>query len=624
MGDALENELHKDFLIEAGELLQRLGAQLVNLESAPDDQALLDAVFRMFHSVKGGAGFLALQPVVVVCHHAEELLKGARNHTVDLATVQLDALLEAVDVLTAMLAEFADGVPVAAPPTALLQRLWRAGAADRASRPDPVQMAAGIPAAMGDDEFEALLDSLHGNHAPGRSAKTSPPAVTSRRSSATRRYAAGAGVVLAGESSGAEPAPVQQPALASRPGFAGAAAKASAPRRADDGKTMVHVETARLDGLVHCVDALMAARKRLSDLASHHAGGALVDVAAELDGVAEDLKVTVSDLRMQPIGRLFQRFPRVVRDLARKLGKEVELVLEGGDTDLDRSLTEALADALVHLLRNAVDHAIGMPDERVRAGKPPCGRITLAASLRDGCVLIDVRDDGRGMDPEALRRHALDKGLLNATDVARLSVSESLDLIFRPGFSTTVTASEISGRGFGMDVVKTRLMELGGSVELRSTPGHGTEVEMRIPLARSALPVLVVTAAARSFALPVANVEEVYELAAGQEPRGAPRVLRHRGRALPVVALSGWPFAGNASGRWVVVLHNGLRHVGCLVDAVLPREDVVVRSLGPMFAGLPGIAGTGVLADGELALVVDAAGLIDREGASAPCLQMKA
>jgi two-component system chemotaxis sensor kinase CheA len=193
----------------------------------------------------------------------------------------------------------------------------------------------------------------------------------------------------------------------------------------------------------------------------------------------------VQDLRLQPIGMVFKRFPKVVRQLARKLGKDVELVIAGADTDLDRSVADALVDALVHLLRNAVDHGVGTPEERRHRGMPARGRITLEASRRDGCVCVTVSDDGRGIDPAALRRRAVDQGLLDAVDAARLDVAGCLDLVFRPGFSTATTASEISGRGFGMDVVRTRLAELGGSVELRSTPGHGTQVELRIPQSRT-------------------------------------------------------------------------------------------------------------------------------------------
>lgn len=429
MDDARGNVLLGDFLVETEELLQRLGAQLVRLEAAPADQDLLDAAFRGFHSIKGGAGFLELDAVVVVCHHAEELLKAARQRHVALATPELDALLDAVDSIFAMLGEVAAGKPGTTPPDTLLRRLWPA--APVAASEHPVRVAVPAAKAMEDDEFEALLDSLHGQAAPG--------------SDATPRGL---------------PTRVAVPA-------------------------MVHVAVARLDELASRVAALEAACGRLDVLARQDAGGALVATAAELGRATADLRATVQDLRLQPIGVVFQRFPKVVRNLARKLGKDVELVIAGADTDLDRSVADALVDALVHLLRNAVDHGVDTPEERRQRGVPARGRIILEASQCDGCVCVTVSDDGRGIDPAALRRRAVDQGLLDAVDAARLDVAGCLDLVFRPGFSTAMVVSEISGRGFGMDVVRTRLADLGGSVELRSTPGHGTQVELRIPQSRA-------------------------------------------------------------------------------------------------------------------------------------------
>ncbi|MBN8713214.1 MAG: Hpt domain-containing protein [Xanthomonadales bacterium] len=429
MDDAQDNALLGDFLVETEELLQRLGAQLIRLEAAPADQDLLDAAFRGFHSIKGGAGFLDLDAVVVVCHHAEELLKAARQRRVVLATPGLDALLDAVDAIIVALAEVAAGNQATAPADSLLRRLWPAAPA--AAIEPPVRVVAPAAAAMGDDEFEALLDSLHGPAAPGSDA-----------------------------------APHGLPIQAATP-------------------SMVHVPVARLDELDLRVAALEAACGRLDGLARRDADGVLALTVAELGRAATDLRATAQGLRLQPAGVVFRRFPRVVRNLARKLGKDVELVIAGADVDLDRSAADALADALVHLLRNAVDHGIGTPEERRHRGMPARGRITLEASRRDGCVLVTVSDDGRGIDPAALRRRAVDQGLLDAVDAARLDVGGCLDLVFRPGFSTAMVASEISGRGFGMDVVRTRLAELGGSVELRSTPGHGTQVELRIPQPRA-------------------------------------------------------------------------------------------------------------------------------------------
>jgi two-component system chemotaxis sensor kinase CheA len=428
MDDARDNALLGDFLVETGELLQRLGAHLVRLEAAPTDQDLLDAAFRGFHSIKGGAGFLGLDAVVVVCHHAEELLKAARQRHVVLATPGLDALLDAVDAISATLGEVGAGEPITAPSDALLRRLWPA-----APVVAPVDVAARAAKAMDDDEFEALLDSLHGHAAPGSDSDTVPRGL---------------------------PAQVAIPA-------------------------MVHVTVAHLDELATRVAALEAAYGRLDGLVRRDAAGAMVATAAELGRATAGLRATVQDLRLQPIGLVFQRFPKVVRNLARKLGKDVELVIAGGDTYLDRSVADALVDALVHLLRNAVDHGIDTPEERRQRGMPPRGRIVLEASQCDGCVCVTVSDDGRGIDPAALRRRAVDQGLIDAVDAARLDVAGCLDLVFRPGFSTAAVASEISGRGFGMDVVRTRLAELGGSVELRSTPGHGTHVQLRIPQSRT-------------------------------------------------------------------------------------------------------------------------------------------
>ncbi len=528
MNAEFDNELRQDFLVEAGELVQRLGEQLVGLESSPDDRELLNAVFRAFHTVKGGAGFLALEPMVVLCHHAEDLLNEARNHTVVLAAAQMDALLEALDLLTAMMGALADETPLAAAPPAV-----------------PVAV---VPAA-----------------------------------------------------------PPRAPAAAHH-----------APA-----ETTVRVDTARLDVLVNRAGELVLVRNRLLTLAARNGGAALLLAANELDRVADDLQTAVLGMRMQPVGRLFQRFPRIVRDLARQLGKEVELVLEGEDTDLDRSLVEALADPLVHLLRNALDHGVGMPDERVRAGKPRKGRVCLSASQRGEHIVIAVSDDGHGMDPEILRRKALEKGLLDAAQAARLSEAECYELIFRPGFSTAAVVSDISGRGVGMDVVKTRVAELGGSLQVRSQLGHGTELELTVPLTLAILRVLMVRAGTQLFALPLSNVEEVFELTAGQDRALDGRlVARHRGRALPLANLSAWAGASSAAGRHVVVLRIGHLHLGCLVDAMLGREDVIVKPLGPLFAGVPGIAGATVTGDGRLALVVDLASLADHDGELLPSLQM--
>jgi two-component system, chemotaxis family, sensor kinase CheA len=519
----LDSELRDDFLVEAGELVQRLGEQLIELEASPHDRELLNAVFRVFHTVKGGAGFLSIEPMVQLCHCAEELLNDARNARLVLGAAHMDALLEALDLLNVMMAALANGEPMSPPPSTLLQRLQPAVAHPPAvqARParatDPIEAEfealldtlygqGGSPGAtahaskeIGDDEFESLLDTLHGKGAaPGAAPSSS---VAERTDISEDEFealldnlhgkgAAPGGVAVSSPAPAPEPAPVE----------------ATRSAKSSQAENTVRVDTARLDTLVNRAGELVLLRNRLLSLATRSENEALSTMAGDLDRVSDDLQTAVLGMRMQPVGRLFQRFPRIVRDLARQLGKDIELIQEGEDTDLDRSLVEALADPLIHLLRNAVDHGLEDPTGRERAGKPRKGKVKLSASQRGERIVISVSDDGRGMDPEVLRRKALEKGVIDAAQAARLSEVECYELIFRPGFSTAATISDISGRGVGMDVVKTRVAELGGTLRVHSRLGHGSTLELTVPLTLAILRVLMVRVGDRLFALPLSNV----------------------------------------------------------------------------------------------------------------------
>jgi two-component system chemotaxis sensor kinase CheA len=603
VGTDFDNELRQDFLVEAGELVERLSEQLVELEQAPQDGELLNAVFRAFHTVKGGAGFLALEPMVQLCHHAEDLLNLARNGTVLLDAGTMDALLQTLDLLGEMMGALGAGTPLAMPPAALLQALLPHGGKAVAVAPAP-EPAGG---AIDDSEFEALLDSLYGTAAPGTVEPGAlPPAPAPAATIDDDEFEA---LLDSLHGKNGQPGIAAPPAESPAPAPAPAAAARAAAGAAE---TTVRVDTARLDLLVNHAGELVLARNRLRSLAARHGGEALAAAAAELDRITDELQGAVMGMRMQPVGRLFQRFPRIVRDLARQLGKEVELVLEGEGTDLDRSLVEALADPLVHLLRNALDHGVEAPDLRERVGKLRKGRVVLSASQRGERIVIAVRDDGRGMDPEILRRKAVEKGVIDAAQAARLSEAECYELIFRPGFSTAAVVSDVSGRGVGMDVVKTRISELGGTLAVHSRLGHGSELELAVPLTLAVLRVLMVRVGKRLLALPLGNVEEVFELAAGQGCLLDGRlVARHRGRALPLVDLVDWAGAAAEPVRHVAVLHIGHQRLGCLVHEVLGREDVVVKPLGHLFGGVPGVAGATVTGDGRLALVMELAGLAD-------------
>ena len=671
MDPSLDSELRDDFLVEAGELVLRLGEQLIQLETSPLDRELLNAVFRVFHTVKGGAGFLAIEPMVQLCHCAEELLNEARNATLVLGPAQMDALLEALDLLNGMMDALIAATPLTPPPPSLLDRLRPAAAkpetvnakvVKNSADADAVEQAFEVmldemrerqPAVanasgghINDNEFEALLDSLYGTGvAPGVDADTAPMTAGAESGVSSRRddpidvdefealldslhgkgLAPGAPATDATSTTLAPLAPVIVGAAAIQSTTTVATSAATAAKPAAASETTVRVDTAKLDALVNRAGELVLLRNRLLSLASRSDSAPLTLAAGELDRISDELQTAVLGMRMQPVGRLFQRFPRIVRDLARQLGKDIELIQEGEDTDLDRSLVEALADPLVHLLRNAVDHGLETPVEREQAGKSRKGTVRLAASQRGERIVISVSDDGRGMDPEVLRRKALEKGVIDAAQAARLSEVECYELIFRPGFSTAATISDISGRGVGMDVVKTRVAELGGTLQVRSRLGHGSTLELTVPLTLAILRVLMVRVGDRLFALPLGNVSEVFELGPAQnQALDGRRVAAHRGRALMLGDLAGWAGIDDAAGGHVVVLHVGHLHLGCLVHEVIGREDVMVKPLGPLFEGVPGVAGATVTGDGRLALVLDLAALAGDGDRLLPSLKVSA
>jgi two-component system chemotaxis sensor kinase CheA len=704
MSVELDNELLNVFLIEARELLESLGEQLVDLEASPGDAELLNAVFRAFHTVKGGAGFLGLNAMVELCHRAEDLLNEARNGAVILNPGFMDALLESLDLLNDMMRAADAGVPAEPAPRSVLDRLLipgRTGSAppvalspaatsapsvsapasasmsssQRAYDPIEDEFEAMLDAArndraptstpsatINDDEFEALLDSLYGTGAPGTdtavvgadssanappanaaapnvgaaSAAMSPPADPNAISDdefealldSLHGTAAPGALAVVGAASAAK-----LPAEAAPAAIVGAASAATPPppakpaattekRTASTADTTVRVDTFRLDSLVDAAGELVLVRNRLTNLAPRGTNDPMERAIGELERVAEDLQNAVLRMRMQPVGKLFSRFPRIIRDLARQLGKDIELVTEGEDTDIDRTVVEALADPLVHLLRNAVDHGIEMPDVRERSGKSRSGTVRLAAGQFGDRIVITVTDDGKGMDPEVLRRKAVEKGLMDEEQAARLDERECYEIVFRPGFSTAAEVSDISGRGVGMDVVKTKIVELGGTLSIDSRVGHGSTVRLSVPLTLAIMRVLMVRVGNRLLSLPLSNVTEVFELVPGQIQELDGRIVAsHRQRALPLADLGNWAGAAGKGGH-VVVVQIGHQTLGCLVDEVLGREDVMAKPLGPFLKDVPGVAGATITGDGRISLVLDLAGLADDAGQVLPSLRM--
>jgi len=620
-------EIAADFIVEAQEILDRLGEQLVELERAPQDSEQLNAVFRGFHTLKGGAGFLGIQPMVELCHAAEETLGAARSGTAELDPLHFDAAQRSLDWLQAMLDAVAAGTePEHAPPELIAQFALVAPPA-----PQPQPVAAPAPAGgddlISDDEFEALLDQLHGKAAPGAKPAAAPAPATAAADTITDDEFEALLDQLHGKAPpGAKPlpaaAPAPAPAAAAPPPAPNPVPKPAAPRPASpppraaaagEAEHTVRVDTRRLDAIVNLIGELVLARNRLKTLRARLRDDELDRAVASLDVATARLQSAVMRTRMQPVGKVFSRFPKVARDVARSLAKEVELEMVGADTELDRNLVEALADPLVHLVRNGIDHGVEAPEVREASGKPRVGRLRLAAQQEGDYVTIEVQDDGAGIDPERLRAKAREKGLIDPEAAARLGADECLQLVFLPGFSTKTQVTDISGRGVGMDVVQSRIRELGGQIQIQSELGRGTRFLIRVPLTLAILPTLLVQAGEAVYALPLARVQEVLHAkpsALGWFD-GRP-VMDRQSHTLPLVDLRRWlglePLSGNGA-LTVVVLQMGDARFGLIVDQVRGREEVVIKPLPKALRGLPGYAGATLIGDGRLALILDVDGL---------------
>lgn len=579
----MSDDLLDDFLDEAGELIESLGPQLVELEQEPDNPELLNAVFRAFHTVKGGAGFLNLQPLVNLCHKAEDVFNLVRNGELAVDAHMMDLAQRSLDVLEDQMAALNDGEEPGEAPADLLNALQSAldsnnPATAAAAPPASVEIKTASDDTISDDEFEALLDQLQGEPAaPVASAPAPKPESAASPEEAVKT----------------QDKPADKPARK--------------PRR-EQAEASIRVETKRLDALMNLIGELVLVRNRLKTLKSNYSDPALDSTVGELDTITYALQSAVMRTRMQPIGKLFARFPKLTRDLARSLNKEIELELVGQDEDLDKNLVEALADPMVHLVRNAMDHGVEAPDVREKRGKSRTGHVRLSAQQEGDSILIRIEDDGAGMDADVLRQKAIDKGLLAPDAAAHMTDEECYQIIFMPGFSTKAEVSEVSGRGVGMDVVKSRINELNGHIHITSELGQGSCFTLRLPLTLAILPTLMADVNGRAFALPLSCVEEVFELKPSHLRKVEGRdVAWLRESALPLVPLRRWSSPGNTdeiSGHVVVAQTAGDRY-GFVVDSVTGREEVVIKPLGDLLKNARGIAGATVTGQGGIALILD-------------------
>ncbi|SEH99449.1 two-component system, chemotaxis family, sensor kinase CheA [Rheinheimera pacifica] len=688
----MDEDILQDFLVEAGEILELLQEQLVELENNPDDANLLNAIFRGFHTVKGGAGFLSLTELVDACHGAENVFDILRTGKRRVTPELMDVILQSLDSINAMFVEVQNRQPLTPASAAVLEALHHYSEPESASNPAPVVKAAPVakpepvvvadatqssgtvdeiteeefermmdelhgkkgsataapapepvpaPAAganagddITDDEFEAILDQLHGkgsfvpDTATAKSEKV--PAAPANNTKAGDEIDDAEFEALLDQLHGKGKAPVAVEAKAAavsqasspaKPEEAKAAAtpspdKAAAQQQAAQAETTVRVDTKRLDQIMNMVGELVLVRNRLVSLSGTVQNEEMSKAISNLDVVTADIQGAVMKTRMQPIKKVFGRFPRVVRDLARSLQKDIELVLEGEDTDLDKNLVEALADPLVHLVRNSVDHGIELPDVRQKAGKKRTGIVKLAAAQAGDHILLTIHDDGAGMDPEKLKGIAIKRGILDVDAAARMSDTEAFNLIFAPGFSTKEQISDISGRGVGMDVVKTKITQLNGTVHIHSKMGEGTLLEIKVPLTLAILPTLMVIVGKQTFALPLAGVSEIFHLDLNKtNVVDGQLTVVVRNKAIPLFFLEHWLVKGSDKKRrreqgHVVIVQIGTQQVGFVVDSLIGQEEVVIKPLDALLQGTPGMAGATITSDGGIALILDVPNLL--------------
>ncbi|WP_018693203.1 chemotaxis protein CheA [Algicola sagamiensis] len=714
----LDEDILQDFLVEAGEILELLSEQLVELENNPEDTDLLNAIFRGFHTVKGGAGFLALTDLVEACHGAENVFDILRNGQRSVTAELMDVILQALDTINEQFACVQNREPTSPADPTLIEMLTKL------SKPESEDEASAAPEApaaepeapqdefieidtvtssegesideITEDEFEQLLDELHGDgkssepseesasedeisddefenvldeihgkgkFSAGESAPETPPApapssggddeITDDEFDALLDELHGSGK---GPGEGEAPAPASappppkaeapkaeppkqekpkpapKPAESPKPAAKPAAAAKSAPAapaaaksgggsQAPQAETTVRVDTKRLDQIMNMVGELVLVRNRLVSLGGSLADESMGKAISNLDVVTADLQGAVMKTRMQPIKKVFGRFPRVVRDLARSLNKEITLQLEGEETDLDKNLVEALADPLVHLVRNSVDHGIEMPDQRESVGKPRVGTVKLSASQEGDHILLTIKDDGAGMDPEKLKNIAIERGVLDADAAQRMPDTEAYNLIFAPGFSTKEEISDISGRGVGMDVVKTKINQLNGSIHIESQKGEGTVLQIKVPLTLAILPTLMVVVNEQPFALPLATVNEIFhlDLTKTNNVDGQLTIIV-REKAIPLFYLEQWlcrSYASSSSSEdknegHVVIVQIGTQQVGFVVHSLIGQEEVVIKPLDNLLQGTPGMAGATITSDGSIALILDVPSLLKR------------
>ncbi|TLD87525.1 chemotaxis protein CheW [Helicobacter sp. MIT 05-5294] len=653
-------EILEDFLIEAFEMVEQLDQDLVELENNPDDLDLLNRIFRVAHTVKGSGSFLNFSVLTHLTHHMEDVLNKARHGELAITPDIMDVVLESIDFMKKLLNAIRDSGTDAntgldGDIANVVERLDaiskgetpQAKAPSEAPVADSAPESAAAPAPAAADPVADEPEPDYANMSPEEVEKEIERLLNKRQEEDKKKReekrAKGEldDVQAPGEvgETPAPAAPAQKPAPAAAPKPAAPAAPKPAaaeakpapkPRGGEESKApatameqTIRVDVKRLDSLMNLIGELVLGKNRLikiyNDVEERYEGEKFLEelnqVVASVSMVTTDIQLAVMKTRMLPIGRVFNKFPRMVRDLSRDLGKEIDLVISGEETELDKSIVEEIGDPLVHLIRNACDHGVESKEDRVAAGKPEKGTVELKAYNEGNHIVVEIKDDGKGMDPDVLRSKAVEKGIISEREADSMTDKEAYGLIFKAGFSTAKVVTNVSGRGVGMDVVKTNIEKLNGIIDVESTHGEGTTLKLKIPLTLAIIQSLLVGVQEEFYAIPLASVIETVRISQDEiytvENKS---VLRLRNEVLPLVRLADIfgvdSVFDDSEQSYVVVIGLAENKIGIIVDFLIGQEEVVIKSLGSYLKGTDGIAGATIRGDGRVTLIVDIAAMM--------------
>jgi len=637
-------EILQDFLIESFELVEKLDEDLVELENSPEDLELLNGIFRVAHTVKGASSFLNFDVLTHLTHHMEDVLNKARHGELIITPDIMDVILESIDLMKALLTTIRDtsadgGIDVAA----CVVKLDKISGGDGEVN-TPVAAAAApvedVTPVVEETEDDLDYDNMSPDDLEAEIERLLQERQTEDKAKREAKIAAGESVVsLEPDEPVAElePEPTPEPVVTTpvpvtptpppvvKTQAPKEDAKAAAPaKKAATVEQTIRVDVKRLDHLMNLIGELVLAKNRLikinDDVEERYEGEEFLEelnqVVSIVSLVTTDLQIAVMKTRMLPIGKVFNKFPRMIRDLTRELNKKMELKISGEETELDKSIVEEVGDPLVHIIRNSCDHGIEIPEVRAAAGKDETGTIKLKAYNEGNQIVIQIDDDGKGLDAEMLKAKSVEKGLITLSEADAMSDKEAFSLIFKPGFSTAATVTNVSGRGVGMDVVKTNIEKVNGIIDIESEVGVGTSMKLKIPLTLAIIQALLVGVQEEHYAIPLASVLETVRISKDEiytvEGRS---VMRLREEVLSLVHIGDIfeveRILDSNEHAYVVVLGLGTSKLGLIVDTLVGQEEIVIKSLGDYLKGIEGVAGATIRGDGGVTLIVDVIALMD-------------